>query len=117
MGKFATIYDISSLDVACEKVDSKSMTIPDMSFSVRDILERYTSGQQLLIQKNGSFEDEPSFDMLNPMETSDDLLTTREDMLIELDTSREKLQKAQKNSLPGHQFDHGASNDDEGGRR
>lgn len=50
----------------------ESMTVPDMSFTIPEILEKFRNGIDPYVVKMGQFEDEePDFDEVNPFEQPD----------------------------------------------
>lgn len=54
-------YSLGDCDKDLEYNDEPSMTIPDMSYSIKEILEKYTKGIVLNVVKNGRFDEEPDF--------------------------------------------------------
>lgn len=85
MLKFQTIYD-DTPDIPGYRPctpDKTVVTVPDMSFSVQEILERYTSGVGMLIGKSPIYDNDPDFENVNPMLNSDDPLTTQESIQLE----------------------------------
>lgn len=50
-------------DDSCkEKVRGESITVPDQSYSIQEVLEKFASGQNLNIGKDGSYIEDPDFD-------------------------------------------------------
>jgi len=66
---FATPYDNYDLEARFEPLnDEPSMTVPDQSLTVRDILKRYANGQPLDVHSfdDDGFDIEPEFDDAPP---------------------------------------------------
>lgn len=59
---FNTPYKFVLEDSMMEHNNEPSLTVPDMSYSIKEILQRFTSGQPLPIDQGLSFDDESDFD-------------------------------------------------------
>jgi hypothetical protein len=61
--KFSTPYDRDDSDARCtEPCDPVSMTIPDMSYSIKDLLERFTAGTLPPVARDVSYSDSDNLD-------------------------------------------------------
>lgn len=83
--KFKTIYDPSLPEVSLEKSGGKSHTLPEMSLSIKQILNKYAAGIDPMVKQNPEYENEPDIDNPNPFNTSIDPLTDREELQIEFE--------------------------------
>ena len=54
-----TIYDFIMSDDFKETPKGKSMTLPNESYTIKEILQKFTSGINLPITRNGEFDDNP----------------------------------------------------------
>lgn len=59
---FRTNYNNRLIPSRGEVNNDPSMTIPGQSYTIKEILERFTNGQSLNIQKTGSYQENPDFD-------------------------------------------------------
>ncbi|MEM3318498.1 MAG: hypothetical protein QXT80_03010 [Thermoplasmatales archaeon] len=63
--------------------DEVSLTVPDMSYTVRELLEKFTSGVMPAVERNPLYEDDPDFDNIDPSRLGDfdlvDLLEMQEE--------------------------------------
>ena len=63
MVKFNTIWNYDYSDkMNYPEFSDVSETVPDMSLSIRDILERFSRGQSLPVGRDGVYDDDPDFD-------------------------------------------------------
>lgn len=88
------IYDESKMEIISDKT---SLTFPDMSYTVRQLLEKFTFGQPVRVFKEGIFEDDPSFDYIDPTRSGDfDLsdITALEIELAQLESNIEIARQA-----------------------
>lgn len=69
----------------------KTLTIPNQSYSIQEILEKYSIGQAPLVGLNGSYSDDPDFD--DPAPGSHDL-TERDEAIEELSQLQRTLSEA-----------------------
>ncbi|QXP08518.1 MAG: hypothetical protein [Arizlama microvirus] len=69
-----------------------SLTVPNQSLTVRDILKKYSGNVALAIKQNPVYEDDPVIDYPNPLRYTPDPLTTGLELTNELDELRSKLQ-------------------------
>lgn len=53
-------FKLRSSDI--ETVKGVSETVPDMAYSIRDILSKYVTGVPPSVLKNGNYTDDPDFD-------------------------------------------------------
>lgn len=59
---FNTPYKFVLEDSMMEHNTEPSLTVPDMSYSIKEILQRFTSGQSLPIGQGLSYDDEDDFE-------------------------------------------------------
>lgn len=43
----------------------KSMTVPNEAYTIKEVLEKFTSGINLPIQRNGQYDQDPDFDSVD----------------------------------------------------
>lgn len=55
-------WEYVATDDTSEFNDGKSLTIPNEAYSIKEVLEKFTSGINLPIQRNGQFDENPDFD-------------------------------------------------------
>lgn len=65
--------------------DKISLTSPDMSYSVRELLQKFTTGQPLQIKFDGQYDENPSFDHIDPTRSGDFDLSDLTELQLELD--------------------------------
>lgn len=73
MKKFKNAFDYDPKDVAGERTDKPSMTVPEMTMSLKEILSRYTRGGEVatftpVYQDNDEFDENPDFSKMDATE-------------------------------------------------
>lgn len=113
---FRTNYNSRYLPKIREKNDLPSMTLPGQSYTIHEILFRFTNGQSLNIEKQGSFTENPDFDDINLSNTTIQDLTDYDEVktlnqskinLLSAELDEIKTKSKVKRSI--------SSDDDEGG--
>lgn len=79
------------LDTHIEHPIGDSETIPGQSESIPSLLHKYQRGIMPPVTKQAYYEDNANLDFINPLQTSVDPLTTRQDMVSDLDSVKEYL--------------------------
>lgn len=64
--KFRSAYSFTPLETDYEAGGGISLTLPDDSYSVEDLLRRYANGIMPPVGRNVYFEDDPDFDNIDP---------------------------------------------------
>ncbi|WP_419001992.1 hypothetical protein [Alistipes sp.] len=92
-----------------ENVSSESLTQPDMSYDIRTILAKFTVGIDPAVSKIPNYDDEPSFDSIDPSRTPGfdvfdayselEQVTARQRILKQKGLDEEKRKASQ--SIPG----------------
>jgi len=77
MPTFITPYTFDPAKFAGEVNKEPSLTVPDMSFSIQELLERFTTMPEII--KQGFFEENPDFDDALPVDV--DLVDIQENEL------------------------------------
>jgi hypothetical protein len=93
-------YQLGQFDKDTEKNREKSLTIPDQSYTVREIIEKFSRGVPMDIGSEGTFENVEEFDE-NETENAVDI-TDVESQLSEVQ-NRIDLQKSQVEGLKAAQ--------------
>jgi len=90
-----------------EKVTGVSLTVPDDSFSVREILEKYTRGIDFGLKRNGIYEDDADFDDYDKEKLSQDDLVDQSEALVQSEITindyHEKVKRSKEASLKAKQ--------------
>lgn len=76
-----------------------SLTIPGQSYTVREILEKFTRGLAPRVSKNGVFEEDPSFDTIDATQSPDFDLTDATTLLHQSLTALSESKAAQKTAM------------------
>lgn len=94
MEKFKTQFNFTFGSEQMEKVkDAKSVTCPDMSHTVRELLIKYTSGQPIR-GHDPVYDEDVSFDSIpDPIDWD---LTDITEAKLEIDSLQSKIELAQK---------------------
>jgi len=93
--KFNSNYDIKyPNDEHLEKVSGVSFTVPDLSYSIREILQNFTSPPQIM--QHGQFEDEVTFEDTDPLRHPNFDLTDLDSLRKEHQVLTKKIQNAQR---------------------
>lgn len=77
MPTFITHYSFDPAKYAGEVNKEPSLTVPDMSFTIQELLERFTSIPEIM--KQGFYDDDPTFDDGYPLDV--DLVDIQENEL------------------------------------
>lgn len=93
--KFVTPYNYEFTENCCEKKNVKpSMTCLDMSYTVRELLAKFTSGSVPQVQHDGLYDDDPSFsDLVQPVDYD---LSDITEMELEVNNLKSRLSDAKK---------------------
>lgn len=86
--RFQTIYDPTPEDLASFKPTKPSQTVPDMSMSIAQILDKYQRGIDPNVGLQPIYDDD-DIDVINPMRNTDDPLTERQNMQLEFNYWKE----------------------------
>lgn len=86
--RFQTIYDPTPENVASFKPTKPSQTVPDMSMSIPQILDKYQRGIDPNVGLRPIYDDD-DIEVINPMRNTDDPLTERQNMQLEFDYWKE----------------------------
>lgn len=71
-----------------EENTQPSLTVPDQSYTIKELLMRFTSGGMPDIAKTGTYEDDPSFEDIDPTRLGDFDLADLTELQIELDQKK-----------------------------
>jgi len=63
-----------------EKKFGKSLTLPDQSYSIQEMLEKFVRGIPVSTATNGGYDDDPDMDNIDPSRMADYDLTTLTEM-------------------------------------
>lgn len=76
------------------KTEGESLTIPDQSFTIEEILERFTRGIDPMLTKNPIWEDDVNFDDL-PANYNPDLadIDDAKNFIEEVETKKKKVKE------------------------
>ena len=73
--KFQTIYDKTPVQYKPVADFTPSLTVPDLSYSIREIFEKYTNGMDLGLQRPVNYSLDPDLEfehnMSNPLDLTD----------------------------------------------
>lgn len=114
---FRTWYNFSDTDPGYERSTGVSQTVPGQTMSIREILERFTSGQSLNIAKEGNYESEPDLDNINFLLAPDLDLTDYDEVKRQNQTTITRLSaEIDERKTKATVKRSASSEDDEGGR-
>lgn len=106
---FKTPYNFDSNDPKhYETPTGVSMTVPDMSYSIQDLFERYRVGipPEVALRPEYPDGDNPDFDDLSPIETAQDLVDIDNEIAYVEDIKRRaSASKAAKSNPPANEED------------
>lgn len=68
-----------------------SMTVPDQSYTVRELLQKFTSGGMPDVAKVPQYEEDPDFDDIDPTRLPDFDLADLTELQLELDQRKATL--------------------------
>lgn len=80
---FITKFTFTTEGIGHKKSEKPSLTVPDQSYSVQELIEKFTRNIPVPISQIGNYDEEPDFDNIDPSRLSDYDLTTLQDMQIE----------------------------------
>lgn len=92
---FTTSINYRETPPEFEKVDPRSQTQPDMTLSLRELLDRYAKGLPVTLRDDGYFEEEDysEFDGMDIADI-DEMKARNKDHIESLESEFEKIQKA-----------------------
>lgn len=72
-----------------------SLTVPDMAMTVKQLLQRVRAGSVPKVMFQGTFEEEPSFEFIDPTRSGDFDLSDLTELQLEIDTLNANIKAAQ----------------------
>lgn len=96
MTKFRTAYNYAQSESDYERNEGVSLTVPNQSYTIRELMAKHASGSLPLIGKEGTFEDEPDIDHVNPLENPAADLVDKLEMQQQLAAANKRLAAAKK---------------------
>jgi len=71
-----------------ETNNEPSLTVPDQSYTIKELLMRFTSGGMPAIAKTGTYEEDPTFEDLDPTRLGDFDLADLTELQIEFEQKK-----------------------------
>jgi len=93
---FRTKYNFDPVEAIGEINEEPSMTVPDMNYTVREMLDKFVRGHELPVRQSGQFDDEDDLESweVNPLNLGSYDLTDLTEMQLELEANLSEIKRA-----------------------
>ena len=93
---FKTKYNFDPIEAIGEINEEPSLTVPDMNYTVREMLDKFVRGHELPVAEFGLFDEEEELDSweINPRRLGTYDLTDLTEMQLELEANLSEIKRA-----------------------